>query len=38
MAVTYLNPKSAPKPGMYSHVAIAEGGRIAPRAVPQQGV
>jgi enamine deaminase RidA (YjgF/YER057c/UK114 family) len=29
MAVTYLNPKSAPKPGMYSHVAIAEGGRIA---------
>lgn len=29
MTVTYLNPKSAPKPGMYSHVAIAEGGRIA---------
>lgn len=28
--VTLLNPKSAPKPGMYSHVAIAEtGGRIA---------
>ena len=27
--VTYLNPKNAPKPGMYSHVAIAEHGRIA---------
>jgi enamine deaminase RidA (YjgF/YER057c/UK114 family) len=28
--VTYLNPKEAPKPGMYSHAAIAEpGGRIA---------
>ena len=27
--VTFLNPKSAPKPGMYSHVAIAEPGRIA---------
>jgi enamine deaminase RidA (YjgF/YER057c/UK114 family) len=28
--VTLLNPKAAPKPGMYSHVAIAEpGGRIA---------
>ncbi len=27
--VTYLNPKSAPKPGMYSHVAIADGGRVA---------
>lgn len=27
--VTLLNPKSAPKPGMYSHVAIAEQGRIA---------
>lgn len=27
--VTYLNPKSAPKPGMFSHVAIAEAGRIA---------
>ena len=27
--VTLLNPKSAPKPGMYSHVAIAEPGRIA---------
>ena len=28
--VTYVNPSSAPKPGMYSHVAIAEpGGRIA---------
>ena len=27
--VTYINPKSAPKPGMYSHVAIADGGRIA---------
>ncbi|MGE0628405.1 MAG: RidA family protein [Hyphomicrobiaceae bacterium] len=27
--VTYLNPKSAPPPGMYSHVAIAEPGRIA---------
>ena len=27
--VTFLNPKSASKPGMYSHVAIAEGGRIA---------
>ncbi len=27
--VTYLNPSSAPKPGMFSHVAIAEGGRIA---------
>jgi len=27
--VTYLNPKSAPKPGTFSHVAIAEPGRIA---------
>lgn len=28
--VTYLNPKSAPKPGTYSHVAISEqGGRVA---------
>ena len=27
--VTYINPPSAPKPGMYSHVAIADGGRIA---------
>lgn len=28
--VTLINPKAAPKPGMYSHVAIAEpGGRIA---------
>ena len=27
--VTYINPKTASKPGMYSHVAIAEGGRIA---------
>lgn len=27
--VTYINPKSASKPGMYSHVAIADGGRIA---------
>lgn len=28
--VTLHNPKGAPKPGMYSHVAIAEpGGRIA---------
>ena len=27
--VTFLNPKTAPKPGMYSHVAIAEPGRIA---------
>lgn len=27
--VTILNPKSAPKPGTYSHVAIAEPGRIA---------
>lgn len=27
--VTYINPKSAPKPGLYSHVAIADGGRIA---------
>lgn len=27
--VTYLNPKSAPKPGMFSHVAITTGGPIA---------
>ena len=27
--VTYLNPANAPQPGMYSHVAITEGGRIA---------
>lgn len=27
--VTYLNPPNAPKPGMYSHVAIAAPGRIA---------
>ena len=27
--VTYQNPPSAPKPGMYSHVAIAASGRIA---------
>ena len=27
--VTYQNPKSAPKPGLYSHVAIAEQGRVA---------
>ena len=27
--VTFVNPPSAPTPGMYSHVAIAEAGRIA---------
>jgi enamine deaminase RidA (YjgF/YER057c/UK114 family) len=27
--VTYINPASAPKPGTFSHVAIAEPGRIA---------
>ena len=27
--VTYSNPPSAPQPGLYSHVAIAEPGRIA---------
>lgn len=27
--VTYVNPKAAPPPGMFSHVAIADGGRVA---------
>ncbi len=27
--VTFLNPKSAPPSGMYSHVAISEQGRVA---------
>lgn len=27
--VSYLNPPGAPVPGMYSHVAIAEPGRLA---------
>lgn len=28
-SVTYLNPPTAPPPGMYSHVALAEPGRFA---------